>query len=232
MGSMPREGTTLLVRDPRDQYNQITPAREAAGTHNTRGGSMSDTNPSKLASPRDEASRKREVEVEIREMEVDDIAPVFHLGEEIFTSDTVPTLYRTWDEFEVTSLFNEDPEFCLVAEVEKMIVGFILGTTVTKTKSAWKYGYVVWLGVVPEWQRGGLGSRLFDKLAEKMIDDGVRIFMVDTEANNTPALEFFKKKGFGNPEEQIYLTLNVKTYQEKPRRSRGARRKQKNGDEA
>ena len=41
--------------------------------------------------------------------------------------------------------------------------------------------------------------------------------MVDTEASNLPALEFFKKKGFGNPEEQIYLTLNVKTYQEKPR---------------
>ena len=175
---------------------------------------------------------RREPSVEIREMEVDDIAAVFHLGERIFTSEENPTLYRTWDEFEVTSLYNSDPEFCLVAEADKEIVGFILGTTVTKTRSAWKYGYVVWLAVAPEWQRSGLGSRLFDKLAEEMIEDGVRIFMVDTEAGNQPALSFFKKKGFGNPEEQVYLTLNVKTYQEKPRRGRGYRRKQKNDSQA
>ncbi len=188
---------------------------------------MRDAGPGKRTTPRGDAPRKREPEIEFSEMGVDDIAPVFHLGEQIFTSDTVPTLYRTWDEFEVTTLFNEDPEFCLVAKADDTIVGFILGTTVTKTRSAWKYGYVVWLGVLPGWQRAGLGSRLFDKLAEKMIEDGVRIFMVDTDADNEPALNFFKKKGFGNPMDQVYLTLNVKTYQEKPRRGR---RKPKSGN--
>lgn len=177
----------------------------------------------------DDLQKKRRLDLDIREMEIDDLPAVFHLGERIFTSETVPTLYRTWDEYEVTSLFNTDPEFCLVAEFDDAIVGFILGTTVTKTKSAWKYGYIVWLAVVPEWQRTGLGGRLFDKLAEKMIDEGVRIFMVDTEANNLPALSFFKKKGFANPEEHIYLTLNLKTYQELQRKGRGSRRKQKNG---
>jgi ribosomal protein S18 acetylase RimI-like enzyme len=192
---------------------------------------MRDSNPDKRATPADNGSKKREYELEIREIEIDDLPAVFHLGERIFTSETVPTLYRTWDEYEVTSLFNTDPEYCLVAEVDDTTVGFILGTTVTKTKSAWKYGYVVWLAVVPEWQRERLGSRLFDKLAEKMIEDGVRIFLVDTEASNSPALEFFKKKGFGNPEEQIYLTLNVKSYQESQRKGRGSRRKQKNGNQ-
>ena len=192
---------------------------------------MRDSNPDRRATPADNGSKKREFELEIREIEIDDLPAVFHLGEQIFTSETVPTLYRTWDEYEVTSLFNTDPEYCLVAEVDDTTVGFILGTTVTKTKSAWKYGYVVWLAVVPEMQREGLGSRLFDKLAEKMIEDGVRIFLVDTEASNLPALQFFKKKGFGNPEEQIYLTLNVKSYQESQRKGRGSRRKQKNGNE-
>ncbi len=187
---------------------------------------MRDTNPDKPATPADDGSKKRKLELEIRELEIDDLPAVFHLGEQIFTSETVPTLYRTWDEYEVTSLFNTDPEFCLVAELDDTIVGFILGTTVTKTKSAWKYGYVVWLAVVPELQREGLGGRLFDKLAEKMIEDGVRIFLVDTEASNLPALQFFKKKGFANPEEQIYLTLNLKTHQELQRKARGSRRKQ------
>jgi ribosomal protein S18 acetylase RimI-like enzyme len=33
--------------------------------------------------------------------------------------------------------------------------------------------------------------------------------LVDTEADNLPALHFFRKIGFGNPEEHIYLTLNL-----------------------
>jgi hypothetical protein len=32
---------------------------------------------------------------------------------------------------------------------------------------------------------------------------------VDTEADNLPAVEFFRKMGFGNPQEHIYLTLNL-----------------------
>jgi ribosomal protein S18 acetylase RimI-like enzyme len=175
-------------------------------------------------------SRPKRLELEIREIEIDDIPEVFHLGEQIFTVDRVPTLYRTWDEYEVTSLFNSDPEFCLVAEIGHLIVGFALGTTVTKTRSSWKYGYLVWLGVLPEWQRDGVGGRLFDRLAEKMIEDGVRMFLVDTEADNTPALQFFRKKGFTNPEEHIYLTLNLKTYRQVKRKARGAARKHQNGN--
>lgn len=177
-------------------------------------------------------SKPKRLELEIREIEIDDIPEVFHLGEQIFTVDRVPTLYRTWDEYEVTSLFNSDPEFCLVAEIGHLIVGFALGTTVTKTRSSWKYGYLVWLGVLPEWQRDGIGSRLFDRLAEKMIEDGVRMFLVDTEADNTPALQFFNKKGFANPEEHIYLTLNLKTYRQMRRRARGTARKHQNGNES
>ena len=175
-------------------------------------------------------SKNKRLELEIREIEIDDIPEVFHLGEQIFTVDRVPTLYRTWDEYEVTSLFNSDPEYCLVAEIGHIIVGFALGTTVTKARSSWKYGYLVWLGVLPEWQRDGVGSKLFSRLAEKMIDDGVRMFLVDTEADNAPALQFFKKKGFSNPEEHIYLTLNLKTYKQLRRRTRGLGRKQKNGN--
>ncbi|MBU0988003.1 MAG: N-acetyltransferase, partial [Proteobacteria bacterium] len=76
----------------------------------------------------------------IREMEIDDIAPVFHLGEKLFTARKVPNLYRTWDEYEVVSLYQTDPEYCLVAEIDDTIVGFALGTTITKSSSAWKYG--------------------------------------------------------------------------------------------
>jgi len=64
---------------------------------------------------------KKRTGVEIRDMEIDDLAPVFHLGERLFTSKKVPTLYRTWDEYEVTNIFQTESEFCLVAEVDRRL---------------------------------------------------------------------------------------------------------------
>jgi len=32
----------------------------------------------------------------IRQMQIDDLAAVFHLGEKLFTLKKYPTLYRTW----------------------------------------------------------------------------------------------------------------------------------------
>jgi len=48
--------------------------------------------------------------VSIREMNIDDIAPIFHLGEQLFTSDLYPYLYRTWDEWEMIGMYNTDSE--------------------------------------------------------------------------------------------------------------------------
>lgn len=156
-----------------------------------------------------EQKRKRS-NVTIRQMEIDDIAKVFHLGERLFTAKEVPNLYRTWDEYEVISLFQSDAEFCLVAEDdEEDIVGFALGTTVTKSHSAWKYGYLVWLGIDPSYHGQGIASKLFNRFRDLMLADGVRILLVDTEADNLAALHFFRKMGFGSPQEHIYLALNL-----------------------
>lgn len=40
---------------------------------------------------------RREPEVEIREIGIGDVAAVYHLGDELFTSEEFPILYRTWD---------------------------------------------------------------------------------------------------------------------------------------
>src|SRR5258705_11788633 len=85
----------------------------------------------------------------IRQMEVDDLAEVYDLGSETFTADQWPMLYRSWDEYEVTSLFNTDGEYCLVAENDAerppkrgRILGFVLGTALSQTGSGWSYSYV------------------------------------------------------------------------------------------
>jgi ribosomal protein S18 acetylase RimI-like enzyme len=42
-----------------------------------------------------------------------------------------------------------------------------------------------------------------------MLENGARMLLVDSEADNLPALHFFRKMGFGNPQEHIYLALNM-----------------------
>lgn len=162
-----------------------------------------------MNSPDEGQKAKRKQKIQIREMELDDLAAVFHMGEELFTAEEVPNLYRTWDEYELIELFYADSELCFVAEADGKIVGFALGTVIEKERSAWKYGHLVWLGISPELQRGGLGERLFNHFKEVMTKRGVRMMVVDTEADNLQALRFFRKMGFGKPEEHIYLSLNL-----------------------
>ncbi len=149
--------------------------------------------------------------VDVRELGIDDIAPVYHLGEELFTSDLYPYLYRTWDEWEVIGLYNTDPEYCLVAEIEGELAGFILGTIITKANLA--YGYILWLGVNPRLQRRGVADKLVDKAIARMIEDGARFMLVDTDPANTPALKFFNRKGFGNTREHIFLSMNLSQHE-------------------
>ncbi len=148
----------------------------------------------------------RKHSVTIREMTIDDLPAVYHLGERLFTSATFPLLYRTWDEYEVTHYFNTEPELCLVAEVEGRIVGFAIGTTVEKPGTAWKYGYLLWLGVKRSYQRTGMGRRLYSEMEKRMLKQGVRMVIVDTEGDNLKAISFFKKAGFSEARTYIWMT--------------------------
>lgn len=161
--------------------------------------------------------RKKKFEFTVREMTIDDISPVFHLGEQLFTSRNVPNLYRYWDEYEVLGAYYDDPEYCFVAEHDDRLAGFILGTTIQKRRSAWKYGYLVWMGVSPKMQGKGVGERLFDWFLEAMLEGGARMILMDTEADNTQALKFFNKLGFGKPEDHVYLSLNLSRKQRRHR---------------
>ncbi len=148
-------------------------------------------------------------EIEIRTATIDDLAAIFHLGEKVFNPQDFSNLYRTWDEYEVTHLFNSESEYVLVAEFEGKVVGFSMGTVIDKARSAWNYGHLLWLGVDPEFARMHIGTLLFERFHEIMESEGIRMLMVDTQANNDPAIEFFQRKGFENPTEHVYMTLNM-----------------------
>lgn len=148
-------------------------------------------------------------ELDIRVMTIDDLAAVFHLGEKLFTSEYSSSMYRTWDEYEITTLFNSDSELCIVAQLNDEVIGFALGTTVEKQNSSWKYGYLVWIGTRSGLQKSGAGKKLFDEIKARMVEQGVRMIIIDTDADNEAGINFFKKQGFDNIQQHVYMTLNL-----------------------
>jgi ribosomal protein S18 acetylase RimI-like enzyme len=42
-----------------------------------------------------------------------------------------------------------------------------------------------------------------------MKEQGVRMMIIDTSADNQPAIRFFEKQGFGDVQEHVYMSLNL-----------------------
>lgn len=152
--------------------------------------------------------------IEIREMRLDDLPAVFALGQKLFTAEDLPTLYRCWDDDEVMQLFSSDQETCLVAVADHKIVGFALGSMMEKPRSAWRYGWLEWLGVNPRFNRHGIATRLLNQLTSLFIRRHARIMLVDTDEENHRALAFFRKSGFGHELRHIYLSQNLDAHPE------------------
>jgi ribosomal protein S18 acetylase RimI-like enzyme len=147
--------------------------------------------------------------VNIREMSLSDLPAIFELGERLFPADKWPALYRTWDEYELAVHFASDGETCLVAELDEKVIGFALGTLLEKRGSAWTYGYLLWLGVDTDVARKGVAARLFERMTDLFIKLGARMIMVDTDAENEPALAFFRSQGFGQETPHLFLSRNL-----------------------
>ncbi len=183
-----------------------------------------------MASPSKPKARPTVKDVVIREMTLQDLPAIFALGERLFPADKWPALYRTWDEYELAVHFASDSETCLVAELDEAVVGFALGTLLEKRMSAWTYGYLLWLGVDPDVARKGVAARLFAAMTDLFIKLGARMIMVDTDAENEPALAFFRSQGFGQETPHLFLSRNLThdpDYLRHRRPSRGAATRRK-----
>jgi ribosomal protein S18 acetylase RimI-like enzyme len=42
-----------------------------------------------------------------------------------------------------------------------------------------------------------------------MLEQGVRMLIIDSSADNLPAINFFKKQGFDDIHEHVYMSLNL-----------------------
>lgn len=163
-----------------------------------------------MVSPVKAARKSRKASrVAIRPMAFRDMNEVYELGTQLFTAEKWPTLYRAWDEHEILNLFDTEGEYCLVAEHEDRIVGFALGTMMKKPRNSWSYGWLLWLGVARRMKGRGIGARLINRLMDTFIEDGARMMLVDTDAENAEAIGLFRKLGFADEMKHVYLSKNL-----------------------
>ena len=75
----------------------------------------------------------------------------------------------------------------------------------------------------------GIAARLFERITDLFIKLGARMIMVDTDAENEPALSFFRSQGFGQETPHVFLSRNLShdpdylRHRRGPARTRNAR---------
>jgi len=143
-------------------------------------------------------------------MTIHDLSVVYDIGTSVFTRDKHVFLYRTWDTYEVTDLFSSDPELCFVAEHENAVIGFVLGTSISKPRSAWTYGYLVWTAVKAEYQRHKIGQQLYKEMERRARTLGARMMIIDTEGTNLRAVRFFESLGFKKGSAHVWMTKRIR----------------------
>ncbi len=150
--------------------------------------------------------------ITIREMTVEDIPAIVALGNEVFSAEKSPTLYRAWEEAEVLRVYSAYKSTCLVADRDGTIVGFALGSLLDKPGNSWKYGWLEWLGVNPACKRQHVARRLLKQLCQRFVEEEVRMMLVDTYEGNRPALNLFRAFGFEKEIKHVYLSMNLDSH--------------------
>ena len=133
-----------------------------------------------------------------REMSLSDLPAIYALGETLFprpTSGRPCTAPGTNMNWPCTS-----PRTARPAWWPKWTTGWWGSPWAPCWRSGaapWTYGYLLWLGVDGTVARQGIAAKLFERMTELFIKLGARMIMVDTDAENEPALAFFRSQGFG-----------------------------------
>ena len=95
---------------------------------------------------------------------------------------------------EIKRKISRDSELFLVAELEGIVVGTVLG--------AWdgRRGWIYHLGVLPMNQRSGIGARLVAEVEARMRSKGVLKVNALIYNTNRNSIAFFKKIGYKHDE--------------------------------
>lgn len=116
-------------------------------------------------------------------------------------------MYAAWDstatEADIQGFYSSEPDFFLVAEVDRRIVGFVYGREsgnvpdeVLQNWKATKVGSVEVLAVEEEYRRKGIATLLLNRLFEAFKEREIDTVTLSVPADERGAKELYDKLGF------------------------------------
>lgn len=95
-----------------------------------------------------------------------------------------------YDPEEIAAALLQPRTFCIVAEQQNVVVGFIL----FHYRRA--VGHLITIDLHPDHRRHGLGSRLLEMAEQQLRRKGVRRMILEVATNNEAAILFYRTHGF------------------------------------
>ena len=133
----------------------------------------------------------------IRRYEEKDRVAVLQLSQKYASWDSTPT------EADIQGFHSSEPDFFLVAELNRRIVGFVYGresknvpNEVLRRWKATRVGSVEVLAVEEQYRRRGIATLLMDRLFVVFKGRGIDTVTLTTPADEIGAKELYDKLGF------------------------------------
>ncbi len=133
--------------------------------------------------------------VEVRKMREKDI-PATTKIREVITKKKVP---KFWEK-EIALRLLEYENQCYVALIGKKVVGFVIGEAKTLDFGVNKSGWLVDVGVHPDYMGQGIGEKLGNAMLKGFENEGITEIYTAVKWDATDLLSFFKSIGFERSE--------------------------------
>ena len=129
----------------------------------------------------------------LRRFRPDDLDTVMHINQVC-----LPENYGTYF---FTELYERFPETFIVAEENGKIIGYVMCRIETGLPDFGllgiaRRGHVISIAVLPENQRGGIGTALMEEAVHGMRFYKAKECFLEVRVTNTPAVNLYKKFGF------------------------------------
>jgi [ribosomal protein S18]-alanine N-acetyltransferase len=122
--------------------------------------------------------------VTLREFLPKDFKSICKLDEECFPPEIA------YDPEEIAGALAQPHTFCIVAEREEQVIGFIL---VHYRRAV---GHIITIDIRPDFRRGGIGNRLMDTAEKRFQQLGVRRVVLEVDLRNESAIAFYAARGY------------------------------------
>lgn len=118
----------------------------------------------------------------VRQMKMSDIPAVDQINRK-----TLPENYPV-DFYHYCLAFF--PEYCLVAEMNSVVIGYLLA------KKEGETGHIISIGIMENFRGFKFGTSLMMHVIKRMLDDRISCITLYVRINNTLAIKFYERLGF------------------------------------